>query len=191
AWRNRGKAPLAPTYYTLLGLHPLASVQQIRRAYREKSKHYHPDTTDLPAAIAVEKFQQLNEAYATLSNVERRLAYDQKIGFSRAPVIQTFQSLNTTAAPQRQPVQVSSAYLDYKERPLSPGELFALFILGVTFLACLLLALTVGLTRGETAFRVLEFSPSVEQPVILPQAPLLTPDRPIPPVTNHDHEQAS
>ncbi|PLZ75857.1 molecular chaperone DnaJ, partial [Fischerella thermalis WC217] len=30
------------TYYTLLGLHPSASPIEIRRAYRELSKRYHP-----------------------------------------------------------------------------------------------------------------------------------------------------
>lgn len=67
------------SYYTLLRLHPTASAIEIRRAYRELSKSYHPDTTDLPSAIATAKFQQLNEAYATLSNPERRLTYDLKL----------------------------------------------------------------------------------------------------------------
>ncbi|NLQ07879.1 J domain-containing protein, partial [Cylindrospermopsis raciborskii LB2897] len=52
-----------PNYYTLLGLHPSASVIDIRRAYREMSKHYHPDTTELPDQVATVKFQQINEAY--------------------------------------------------------------------------------------------------------------------------------
>ncbi|MFM9158147.1 MAG: J domain-containing protein, partial [Dolichospermum sp.] len=45
------------TYYSLLGLHPSASVIDIRRAYRELSKIYHPDTTELPANLATAKFQ--------------------------------------------------------------------------------------------------------------------------------------
>ena len=40
------------SYYALLGLHPSASVIEIRRAYRELSKHYHPDTTKLSTEIA-------------------------------------------------------------------------------------------------------------------------------------------
>ena len=71
------------TYYSLLGLNPGASVIDIRRAYRELSKIYHPDTTELPANIATVQFQQINTAYATLSNPERRLNYDLKIGYSR------------------------------------------------------------------------------------------------------------
>jgi DnaJ-class molecular chaperone len=141
------------SYYALLGLHPSALPVEIRRAYRELSKRYHPDTTELPAATATAKFQQLNEAYATLSNPERRVAYDQKIGYSRINVIQPPPGLNS---PVNQPQRTysSSAYLDPTDRPLSAGEIFALFILGLTFVGCLLLAIAIGLTRGESAFQV-------------------------------------
>ncbi|MDF5722337.1 MAG: J domain-containing protein [Rhizonema sp. PD37] len=139
------------TYYSLLGLHPSASVIEIRRAYRELSKLYHPDTTDLPANVAITKFQQLNEAYATLSNPERRFVYDQKIGYSRFGVIQPPPDLNRPVSPSHH--WSKSAYLDASDRPLSAGEIFALFILGLTFLACLLLAIFIGLTRGEAAFQ--------------------------------------
>jgi curved DNA-binding protein CbpA len=137
------------TYYELLGLHPSVSAQQIRRSYRELSKRYHPDTTELPAAIAVSKFQQLNEAYATLSSPERRFAYDLKIGYSRVNVIQAPVHLNRPVSESRK--FRSAAYLDPTDRPLSAGELFALFILGLTFVGCLGLAVVIGLTRGTPA----------------------------------------
>ena len=143
----------APNYYTLLGLHPSASPQQIRRAYRDLSKQLHPDTTTLPPAIATAKFQQLNEAYATISNPERRANYDRKIGYSRLHVMQAPVDLNRSASSRR---YSSSAYLDPTDRPLSPGEIFALFILGVTFVACLVLAIAIGLTRGDAAFQPLQ-----------------------------------
>jgi curved DNA-binding protein CbpA len=136
------------TYYDLLKLHPSASVQQIRRAYRELSKLYHPDTTKLPAAVAVTKFQQLNEAYATLSSPERRFTYDLKIGYSRVSVIQPSFDLNRPFSESRK--FRSTAYLDPNDRPLSAGELFALFILGLTFVACLGLVIVAVLTRGDT-----------------------------------------
>lgn len=139
-----------PTYYSLLGLHPSASVIDIRRAYRELSKRYHPDTTELPALVATSKFQAINEAYATLSNPERRLNYDLKIGYSRFGVIQAPPDLN-------RPVSYNydyskSAYLDASDRPLSSGEIFALFILGLTFVGCLLLAITIAFIRGDALF---------------------------------------
>ncbi len=156
-----------PTYYALLGLHPSASPIEIRRAYRELSKRYHPDTTDLPTDRATRKFQELNEAYATLSNPERRVMYDQKIGYSRFNVIQAPPNLNTPVS-QPRPKYSSSAYLDPTDRPLSAGEIFALFILGLTFLGCLLLAIAIGLTRGDLAFQVSRTSsnslPTQQQP---------------------------
>lgn len=165
--RELDQKAVSSTYYTLLGLHPSASVQDIRQAYRELSKLYHPDITQLPATIATQKFQQLNEAYATLSNVDRKTAYDLKIGYSRVAVIRTLPSLNR---PQPK-YSNSSAYIDATERPLSPGEMFALFILGLTFLGCLLLAITIGFTRGESAFQPI----TAETPILRKVVPDLHP----------------
>jgi hypothetical protein len=153
---------LANSYYALLGVHPSASAREIRQAYRELSKQYHPDTTTLPQATATVKFQELNEAYATLSSPERRSSYDQKIGYSRLTVIQPLPNLNQTGQSRYKPI--SNAYLDPTDRPLSPGEIFALFILGLTFIGCLVLAITIGLTRGEDALAptVLQPPPAIE-----------------------------
>jgi len=132
----------------LLGLHPSASPIEIRRSYRELSKLYHPDTTDLQPAVATAKFQQLNNAYATLSNPERRLAYDLKIGYSRLNVIQSPPGFNTPVSDSGKKTS-NSAYLDPTDRPLSPGEMFALFIMGASLIGCLVLAIAIGLIRGN------------------------------------------
>lgn len=135
------------TYYDLLGVYPNASAIEIRRAYRELSKKYHPDTTTLAKAKATVKFQALNEAYATVSHPERRLAYDLEIGYSRFFVVQSppqFQPLTPRPDKYR-----PSAYLDPTDRPLSSGEIFALFMLIATFLGCLILAIAIGIVRGE------------------------------------------
>lgn len=146
------------TYYALLGLHPSASVIEIRRAYLQLSKQYHPDTTELPPADATAKFQQINEAYATLSSPERRLSYDVKIGYSRFGVIQPPTDLNH---PVRKPYDFSkSMYLDASDRPLSAGEIFALFVLGLTIVGCVLVAIAVAMIRGE---------PSIPTPLSQPQ----------------------
>ncbi len=177
------------TYYALLGLHPSASVQQIRRSYRELSKLYHPDTTDLPATIAIQKFQQLNEAYATLSNSERRLIYDYKIGYSRFNVIQPPADLDRYSASQENRTKPSSsAYLSSSERPLSAGEVFALFILGLTFLSCLILILVIGLIRGDKAFQPLVWQTGDKATFQLPNMPsqqiILAPRSPVLPEKN-------
>ncbi len=190
---------LAGSYYELLGLHPSASAREIRQAYRDLSKLYHPDTTKLPTAIATTQFQKLNEAYATLSSPERRSRYDRKIGYSSVAVVQSLPNLHCSSSP-KQPYS-SSAYLDPTDRPLSPGEIFALFILGLTFIGCLCLAIAIGLTRGDAMLQTATVQkdaarsaihqtvqPAVAKPA-MPQAPTLqqsTPPQPIPSISSKD-----
>lgn len=143
--------PRPETYYDRLGVKPTASPQQIRQAFRELSKLYHPDTTTLPEAEATEKFQQLNEAYGTLSSPDRRWTYDKQVGYSRISVMQPLEPLSRASSTVPRRKEPSNMYLDPTDRPLSAGEIFALFILGLTFVACLALVVTVGLTRGEYA----------------------------------------
>lgn len=172
----------AQNHYTLLQVKPTASPQEIRRAYRDLSKLYHPDTTTLPPAIATEKFKVLNEAYATLSNPEQRTLYDYSIGISRVAVIQAPAYLNRPASERKQ-YEKNSAYLDPTDRPLSPGELFALFILGVTFVGCLILVFAIGWTKGEIVFHPPLTDAVVSEPAASPTTPDIPPAArsPIPP----------
>ena len=141
-------------HYQLLGVNPTASAQDIRRAYRELSKLYHPDTTELPDEIATQKFQALNEAYGTLSNPEQRLTYDQQIGYSRIYVSQAPSDIRDTSR-KNQPFESRYTYLDATDRPLSPGEIFALFILGLTFVACLALVFILGIADSDFTLSIL------------------------------------
>jgi curved DNA-binding protein CbpA len=150
---SAGQNPGESTHYALLGVSVSASGIEIRRAYHELSLLYHPDTTRLPPAIATRRFQVLNEAYAQLSNPERRLHYDRSIGYSSVSVVRSIpslrqesrQELQTKRQPQRQPHTKFDpqfgAYLDPEDRPLSSGEQFALFLMGITFVGCLGLAI--------------------------------------------------
>ena len=117
---------------------------EIRRSYRQLSKKYHPDTTNFSATVAKAKFQQLNEAYATLSNPERRALYDLKIGYSRINVIQAPPDWEQSSTEK----WATNAYLDPTDRPLSSGEIFVLVLLGLTFVGCLCLVLAVAYLRG-------------------------------------------
>jgi len=64
------------SYYDILGVNEKSSKNDIKRAYRELSLKYHPDrncgNTDFNS-----KFQQINEAYETLGDDQKREEYDQ------------------------------------------------------------------------------------------------------------------
>jgi hypothetical protein len=139
---------LIHSHYAILGLHPSASVIEIRRAYRELSKTYHPDTTTLPSEVATRKFQRLNEAYGSISNPERRSLYDLQIGYSRWNVIQIPTDLQQSN--QKTETWSKSAYLDPNDRPLSAGEIFSLCLLALTLLGCLGLAFLIAWLRGDS-----------------------------------------
>lgn len=62
-------------YYETLGVENSASADELRRAFRNLAKQYHPDVNKEPDAEA--KFKEINEAYAVLSDEERRAAYDR------------------------------------------------------------------------------------------------------------------
>jgi molecular chaperone DnaJ len=62
-------------YYEALGVARDASTEDIRRAYRRLAKEYHPDVNKDPKAE--ERFKQINEAYAVLSDEDRRRTYDR------------------------------------------------------------------------------------------------------------------
>ncbi len=127
----------------------------------------------MPSAIATAKFQQLNEAYATLTSEERRTVYNRKIGYSSIPVVRPLPSLHQSSAHNQS--MSSSAYIDATDRPLSPGELFALFILGLTFVGCLCLAIAIGLTRGETLIQPITTQPITTQPITTQPIPAAEP----------------
>ncbi len=63
-------------YYEVLGLSKGASDAEIKKAYRSMAKKYHPDMNpDNKEAEA--KFKEVNEAYAILSDTDKRAQYDQ------------------------------------------------------------------------------------------------------------------
>ncbi len=63
------------SYYDVLGLPRNATETDIKKAYRNLAKKYHPDVCKDPGAE--EKFKLINEAYDVLSDETKRRQYDQ------------------------------------------------------------------------------------------------------------------
>ncbi|MEM4359238.1 MAG: molecular chaperone DnaJ [Candidatus Bilamarchaeaceae archaeon] len=70
-------------YYEVLGVPRNASQDEIKRAYRRLAMQYHPDRNKSPDAE--EKFKEISEAYAVLSDEQKRADYDAygHVGFDR------------------------------------------------------------------------------------------------------------
>ena len=63
-------------YYEVLGVAKDADDSTLKHAYRQLAKKYHPDANP-GDETAAEKFKEASEAYAVLSDPEKRKQYDQ------------------------------------------------------------------------------------------------------------------
>jgi curved DNA-binding protein len=63
-------------YYKILGVERKASEEEIRKAYRDLAKQYHPDRNP-DNKQAEERFKEINEAYQVLSDPQKRSVYDR------------------------------------------------------------------------------------------------------------------
>ena len=64
-------------YYEVLGVSKTATDDELKRAFRKLAKQYHPDANPDNKEEAEKKFKEINEAYETLSDPQKRKMYDQ------------------------------------------------------------------------------------------------------------------
>ena len=88
-------------YYNILGVSRNASSDEIKKAYRNKSKQYHPDVNP----DGVEMFKEIAEAYDVLSNEDKRRQYDNPNPFGGGSFEDLFNMFNQQP---RQPRQTKS-----------------------------------------------------------------------------------
>lgn len=74
---------MSENLYKTLNLHPKATRKQIKSAFRDLAKLYHPDLNpDDP--VKAERFNGILEAYAILSDSKKRAVYDKELGLKEA-----------------------------------------------------------------------------------------------------------
>ncbi|KAM4847268.1 dnaJ homolog subfamily C member 4 isoform X3 [Urocitellus parryii] len=91
-------------YYELLGVHPGASAEEVKRAFFTKSKELHPDRDPGNPALH-SRFVELNEAYHVLSREQTRRSYDHQLRSASPP-----KSPGTTAHPKSAQQTQSSSW---------------------------------------------------------------------------------
>ncbi|MFH1010234.1 MAG: molecular chaperone DnaJ [bacterium] len=103
-------------YYEVLGVDRKASEEEIKKAYRKLAMEYHPDRNKGDQS-AEEKFKEVGEAYAVLSDAEKRTRYDR---FGHAAV---GPGAGTAGAPWSFEFDLSDALRQFMEGGLF-GDLF-------------------------------------------------------------------
>jgi curved DNA-binding protein CbpA len=107
-----------PDFYRILGVSRSASPDEIKSAHRELVKTFHPDlfTTSVEKARANKKLQQINEAYATLSNASRRRQYDARLSKSTSVADGTSRATQRSSASAPPPLSVAMVWTDLTGR---------------------------------------------------------------------------
>lgn len=68
-------------YYKILGVNKNASKEEIKKAYKKLAIKYHPDKNE-GDELSTEIFKKINDAYTTLSDVNKKFIYDQKQNYT-------------------------------------------------------------------------------------------------------------
>lgn len=110
--------PLAgKDHYSILGLHPNASDEEIKKSFKKLAVKYHPDKTDDKSHH--ELFLKINQAYEILKSSDTRTRYDEENGFKskHSPVNKAYnyaQHFATSFAP-RNPFKYGGGGASYYE----------------------------------------------------------------------------
>jgi uncharacterized membrane protein YkvA (DUF1232 family) len=125
-WRSRGfhmnnSSHKYDNYYDLLGITSKASQEQIRQAYLNKIKEWHPDVNPGRVEEAEKQTKILNQAYFVLSDPARRKNYDRMLRFTKRKDFDT--RINDEAFARK----MEKAYPAFGKILESVRELYSLF----------------------------------------------------------------
>jgi curved DNA-binding protein CbpA len=108
-------------YYKLLETDPKAGREDIKQAYLNKVKRWHPDKNPHRTEEAEERTKLLNQAYHILGDPQRRKNYDRMLRFTRGKDFSDY--VNDEALRNK----INKAYPSLKKALKNVGELYALF----------------------------------------------------------------
>lgn len=122
---------MLPDYYAILGIHPSATFDEVKQAFRALARQYHPDMQPgSAAASATEQFRAIYDAYHTLASPASRASYDRQWTQQRGQMVKSSQGTwgtSPAASPQGgPPAPVASldlaCYLSHSQVPVYPQE---------------------------------------------------------------------
>lgn len=123
---------MTENYYRILGLDNFASVEEVRKAYRQLAKKYHPDRNPDKKDYE-EKFKRINAAYRLLIDPNQKSLYDQKLRDEARP------KPYHTARPR----YAQKPYYTTKKREYTPTAwMYGKIFLVVFFMAIVLIPIT-------------------------------------------------
>ena len=111
-------SPITMTYYELLEIPEDADISEIKAAYRDLIKYYHPDTFEGDPYYAEEQTRLLNEAYETLIDPQLREDYDDYIGITGRSIVQEQIRRHGEEARARQDAEDEQKFLNAQRRQL-------------------------------------------------------------------------
>lgn len=144
-------------YYIILEVKNTATFEEIKSSYRMLAKKYHPDK-NIGNKAAEEYFKEVQEAYAVLSNPEKRKKYDYKLSFGSRPQPQQKQNNNGPQytgnayqfAQQQAQHKQQQTYSQPKSKPLKTQESASWQILVSVGIALVLLYFIISYSTEKT-----------------------------------------
>lgn len=96
-------------YYEILGVNRNATAKEIKKAYRELARKWHPDLNRDNPEVAEKKMTEINVAYSVLSNEVSRIDYDKKLDAKTAQSAQRKRPSATGSRPSEKSSSENSA----------------------------------------------------------------------------------
>ena len=111
---------MAKSYFAILGITATATPDEVRSAYRRLAKEYHPDHFEGDSGV----FRQIQEAYATLGNSQRRADYEQSL---RRSSMKLRRMQSPKIYPEPEPLIPDQRHTDLSLGEISPVRSFQTF----------------------------------------------------------------